>query len=255
MDDRRFDKLARTIGQGRTRRHLLAGLLGTGGALATRRVEGARRPAGNPQPRTCPGNQYWNGTTCLCPAGTTKCGSDCCPNGQSVCCDGACCQGECYGEELCCEAGSSVCHGAACCAAEEICLTDGGCCTPRTCGAEPPASLHGCGSGTDGCGNPLVCSCPENWLCLEGSTGTFCANLTNACIPGITAANYGDIGLCVQGTGFCADSYPTQTTRCVSLTPVSCSACTTDAECGAGNVCVASWDDVCPSSTMCATPL
>jgi hypothetical protein len=242
---------------------MLKGLLGlgvvatTGAAMGSGGAEAARRTTPTPTPPACPGNQHWDGAACVCPDDNTICGPTCCPNGQSVCCDGACCAGECYSEELCCPSGSSVCHGAACCNPAEVCLEDGSCCTPKTCATEPPASLIDCGSGSDGCGGSIDCACPENWLCIGRESGNFCANLTNQCIAGITAAAYGNIGLCSQGTGFCALSTSGDATVCVSLSQAMCTECAHDQDCAAitGGVCIFAWPDVCSTSTMCAQAL
>src|SRR5690349_23475868 len=142
MEDRRFDTLARAFASGSNRRAMLKGLLGlgvaatAGAAMGSGSAEAARRTTPTPTPPACPGNQHWDGAACVCPDDNTICGPTCCPNGQSVCCDGACCAGECYSEELCCPRGSSVCHGAACCNPAEVCLEDGSCCTPKTCASE-----------------------------------------------------------------------------------------------------------------------
>lgn len=259
MDDRRFDSLTRAVASAQNRRTVLKGLLGLGGialtgAAVTGSADAARRPTPTPKPVACPGAQHWDGTKCTCDTGT-DCGPECC-TGSAVCCDGACCNGDCYAEEQCCEVGSTVCHNTSCCVAGEVCLDDGSCCTPSTCSVEPPASLLDCGPKADGCGGSLLCACPENWLCLEGDNGSFCGNLTTDCLPGITAAAYGKIGLCDQGEGFCTPAYAEpETISCVSIQPVSCLDCTSDSECGTGNVCVQSWSEICPTQSMCATLL
>lgn len=263
MDDRRFDALALQLAAGRNRRSVLKTLLGlgavavTGAALEPDSAVAARRTPPTPKPPSCPGNQHWDGNACVCPNGNTICGPACCPNGASVCCDGACCQGDCYGEELCCPTGNVVCQSRSCCAPTEVCLDDGSCCTPKTCASEPPASLLECGSISDGCGGTIDCTCPANWLCIDRESGNFCANLTNQCVPGVTAASYGDIGLCAQANGFCATSTPSDTTDCVSLSQAMCTECANDTDCAAitGAVCVQSWSEVCATSTMCAQAL
>lgn len=153
--------------------------------------------------------------------------------------------------------GFSACHNISCCFPNDVCLENGSCCTPITCGSEPPASLYGCGSGSDGCGGTINCTCPQNWLCIARDSGNLCANLTNECIPGITADSFGDIGLCAQTAGFCATSASSETTQCVSLSQAMCIDCTQDLEFGAisGDVCVQSWSAVCPTQFMCAQAL
>ena len=261
MDGSQFDQLTRALGTGGNRRSFLRGLLGLGGlaAGATLSASGAaaaRRATPTPTPVSCPGNQHWNGSACVCPAENTICGSDCCPDGQAQCCDNACCYGTCYGEELCCPTGSNVCHGAACCSASDVCMDDGSCCTPLTCPTGTPDRLWDCGFGSDGCGGTVDCTCPANWLCLEEAPRNFCANLTTTCIPGVTASAYGKIGICNSANGFCANTVDGNETVCASLTEAICNDCTSDADCAAisGAVCIQAFDGVCPSSTktMCA---
>jgi hypothetical protein len=259
VDGSRFDAFVRDLGKGGNRRTLLKGLLGIGGVAAglsvTSTTDAARRVTPTPTSPACPGQQYWNGTACVCPDNTTICGPACCPSG-ATCCDSACCHGECYGEELCCPTGFQVCHGSACCTASEVCLSDGSCCAPRTCPTGTPDRLYDCGSASDGCGGTIDCTCPENWLCLTEEPRNFCANLTTTCIPGVTASAYGRIGLCNQGEGFCANSVETHETRCVSLSQALCNNCTSDADCSeiSGASCVEAYEGVCGSgaTTMCA---
>ena len=265
MDGFRFDLLTRALGQSGNRRAFLRGVLGFGGVAVARSAlrdsdaEAARRPAPTQTPVSCPGNQIWNGSACVRPFGSTACGPDCCPDGQSACCDNACCAGQCYGEELCCPTGSTVCQGAACCSAGEVCLSDGSCCTPLTCPTGTPDRLYGCGSGSDGCGGTLDCACPDNWLCFEEEPRNFCANLSTTCIPGVTASANGKIGFCDSTLGFCANTVIGNETVCVSMTEAICNDCASDADCSAisGAVCVQAFDGVCPSSTttMCAQAL
>ena len=63
MDDRRFDSLVKSLAGGASRRAVLKGLLGLGGAAAVGGTllegpaEAARRPTPTPTPLRCPGNQ------------------------------------------------------------------------------------------------------------------------------------------------------------------------------------------------------
>ena len=137
MDERRFDALTRRLGQGVSRRSLIKGFLGLAGAAVAGgqlRAEAARRPTPTPKPVTCPGNQTWNGSACVCPTGATNCGPDCCPVGQAECCDNACCFGRCYGEELCCPSSQEFCPvSGECCPVGWTCCPDFGCIAPGQC--------------------------------------------------------------------------------------------------------------------------
>jgi len=136
MDDRRFDSLTRSLASGSSRRQVLKGLLGLGGAAAAAgslasEADAARRPKPTPVP-TCPGVQTWNGSACVCPGGHTKCGPDCCPDGLAECCDNACCYGTCYGEELCCPSAQEFCPiSGECCPEGSTCCPDYGCLPPE----------------------------------------------------------------------------------------------------------------------------
>lgn len=228
MDDRRFDSLARSLASGRSRRQVLRDLLGiAGGALAatTRHsADAGRRPTPTPRPVRCPGNQYWDGSACVCSDDLQICGPTCCPSGQAECCDGACCFGSCYGEELCCPAGNIVCDGICqpgeCCIGADcvsgVCTSDHVCCTP-TCDGTTWGENDGCGG---------VCACaPDLLSCADGACGACCSNSESSsqqCVdrhPGTDAACWQcaantcraqpggtpcAIGLCSwQGGGFC----------------------------------------------------
>ncbi len=217
MDDHRFDVLTKAFGSSGSRRRLLKGLLGVGGAAAIGTAivpsesEAARRPTPTPKPVTCPGQQTWDVSQCTCPDGLSKCGPACCnPNGtgadHSECCDNACCQGTCYGEELCCPYPRAYCpttgeccpEGAHCCdefgcLSIDLCCSDADCtafpnsscdpgthtcvCVPATC-----ASLGTCGQVSDGCGNTLDCGCCTDADCQgSGFPNGWCDPNTHTC--------------------------------------------------------------------------
>lgn len=228
MDDRRFDSLARSLASCRSRRQVLRGVLGIGGgALATatgHSADAARRQTPTPRPASCPGNQYWDGSTCICPDDYQICGPACCPNGQAECCDGACCYGSCYGEELCCPAGNILCDGA--CQPWECC--NGSDCPSGSCTTDHVCCVQECDGmswgGSDGCGG--ICACAPGLLsCENGTCGACCSDselaseqcvdlhprsdaacwqcASNTCQarPGGTPC---DIGYCSwEGDGFC----------------------------------------------------
>src|SRR5215204_5548435 len=163
MDDRRFDALVRSLAEGKSRRSVLKGLFGLGGAalvgsaVLESDADAARRPTPTPTPVRCPGNQTPVNGVCTCPASApSKCGPDCCnPAGvgaaHSECCDNACCFGLCYGEELCCPTGRTFCEATGeCCPADQpYCCGAGGCCATPCC--ETAAGSTCCEAETPKC--------------------------------------------------------------------------------------------------------
>src|SRR5690349_12347825 len=90
MDDRRFDSLVRSLASGASRRTVLKGLLGLGGAALVgtaaldRDSDAAPRPTPSPTPIKCPGKQTNVGGVCTCPASApNKCGPACCTGTHS----------------------------------------------------------------------------------------------------------------------------------------------------------------------------
>ena len=219
MDDRRFDALVKALARDGSRRSMLKGLLGlggaavAGGALLESGAEAARRPAPTPKPVKCPGRQTWDGNACVCyspPApGIHVCGPDCC-NGlpgdppsttHSECCDNACCFGTCYGEELCCPtnldassglASYKVCEdasGSACCEIDQYCCpVDGGMsCSDIPC--DEPDGCDLCESADDCCFiNDQFVACVDLTVLGNCCTAATCELedldncLTSACI-------------------------------------------------------------------------
>ncbi len=160
LNDPRFDSVTRVFASGQSRRGVLKALLAIGGGAVTGvgigSANAARRPTPTPKPITCPGQQVWNGTACVCQSGA-GCGPDCCP-AEAVCCDNACCYGTCYAEELCCPS------------PQEWCAVSGECCPEGwSCSAEFGCREAGwCRSDTD-C-QEGVCArsiCMENQICSE----------------------------------------------------------------------------------------
>jgi hypothetical protein len=211
VENRRFDSLARSLASGASRRSVLKGLLGLGGAavaggvLRDEAADAARRPTPTPKPVTCPGRQTWNGSQCVCPGDAPyKCGSDCCtgeaddPSSptHSECCDNACCFGTCYGEELCCPTNwrsgeqpptHQVCtsaNGVECCPYDDRCCEVDGCCDTVCWGGQdgisnccpPEAYCPGDDSPDICCTNDFIC-------CGTGTSGNICRdpNIANGC--------------------------------------------------------------------------
>ena len=178
MDVRRFDSLVIALAAGKSRRSVLKGLLGLGGAavigseVAGSDANAARRPAPSPTPIKCPGQQAPVNGQCICPAiAPNKCGPDCCTGkvtdsfppavNHTECCDNACCEGTCYGEELCCPTNPTGSGGKGAPLAEFCDESDSCCMAPSVC------------CGADGCcdtvclsagGGPLFC-CPSEQYC------------------------------------------------------------------------------------------
>ncbi len=210
MEDRRFDALTRTLAEGRSRRHLLKGLLGLGlsavGVRSFDNASAARRPAPTPKPVSCPGEQTWDSSQCICPAGKVNCGADCCTPGVSECCDGACCFGNCYAEELCCPTGTIFCNGSC---IEGACCTDADCgegivCDPEshTCGTACVPDCEGKFCGDDGCGGRCG-TCLETAGCGEDST---CHQCTGCGVGELCGSNCGYI--CVGASALCLSIDP-----------------------------------------------
>lgn len=249
MDDRRFDSLVKSFAGGASRRSVLKGLLGlggaavTGGALFGREASAARRPAPTATPPKCPGVQVWGANGCTCPpAAPNQCGPACCtgepgdPQGpdHTECCDGACCHGLCFGEELCCpwpqtfcvdaqeccDPGVTVCCGEAGCCAGGCCQDGQGndlCCsgdTPKCCAGDTCIAADGCCDASD-------CGPGECWSCVDHqcmSDWSKCAGGCVDCIDGTCRtvdANCGDGNACTTDT--CnADGSCSQTFHCTS---------------------------------------
>jgi hypothetical protein len=217
MDDRQFDRLTRAFAGAVSRRAAVKALLGLGGATlfsssAVSTSEAARRPAVTPTvvPK-CPGQQTWNGSACVCPAGHAICGPDCCPDGLAACCDSACCYGTCYGEELCCPSGQIVCNG--------VCLAPGVCCTNADCGLNQvcvdgsclgaciPDGEEGCTVDGDCCSTICQsgrCAATVSGTCTEAID--ICAGDAPTCGSGCRCALTDDGGIYCIGNQTCAGS-------------------------------------------------
>ncbi len=259
MDDRRFDSLARALARGQSRRGVLKGLLGLGGAalaggvLLESGADAARRPAPAPKPVTCPGRQIPDGGQCVCPPDAPNtCGPDCCTGTSSdpyprdsqhtECCDNACCLGTCYGEEQCCPTNTlwigshpyppshKICEmndGARCCSFwDDCCAVDGCCETICTGGA----------NGDDYC-------CPAEQFCPNPNTmynqcctgGTVCVGANtdeSACVD--PCQQDGDCGDPCQ---MCDPESHTCGPRCTDSSQVCCTDQTGPGVCVTGECC------------------
>lgn len=180
MDSSRFDAVARSLAAGTSRRNMLRALLGLGGGMLAAGtfgpVEAARRPRPTPNAPACPGEQVWDGSSCVCTSGE-QCGPTCCPE-EAQCCDNACCYGVCYGEELCCEsprewcAVTGVCCPSGSTCRECGCVSNGGCCSDADC-RDLERSCFAGACGEDGmCGARFDCRAGGDSSCCEA--GTIC---------------------------------------------------------------------------------
>lgn len=260
MDDRRFDALARSLASGSSRRTVLKGLLGLGGIAAAGAVrqtaEAARRSTPTPQPAKCPGIQTWNGTECDCPDPLTDCGPDCCntsvPRGNpahSECCDGACCHGECYGEELCCPTGQNVCNGA-CCAPGEACF-QGACHRCTICGDDC------CSGDTPSCcrnGDISTCA-PVGATCCTADTD--CQGL-DFCAGNVAHSFFCVDAVCTESTLSCQGDDPCSQYGCnggtCTVTRIP-GCCTSSASCQAVDACTPAnclEDHTCNAVSACS---
>ena len=215
MDDRRFDSLVKALAEGSSRRSVLKGLLGLGGAAVVGSTfleddsQAARRPSPTSTPTLkCPGQQTPVNGQCQCVTpkapGAEKCGPDCCnPGGvgpaHSECCDNACCFGTCYGEELCCptDAGPggqrpthTVCDG--------VCLdlrVKGVCCNEGDCQGPDLCLEYQCVNG-ECVATPLVCDdsndctnsyCDPELGCVHEAISCDDQNActSDSCVPGL----------------------------------------------------------------------
>jgi len=298
VDNHRFDLLAKSLGTSGNRRHMLKRLLGFGGAAAlaavapTGSTEAARRPTKpDPKPVVCPGIQIPIEGTCRCPDELSECGPDCCnPGGRgadySECCDGACCHGTCYGEEMCCPYPNEWCgetweccpEGTHCCGDAgcidtSVCCSDAHCtdypnsscdlqagtcvCSPSTCN-----ELGACGTVSDGCSGTLECGgCSDGFICSEGR----CVDDPDICVAGESYCE-GIGGQCGGGEHICVPGLNGET-YCIQayfqLGAFNCGQCYSNGECVAktgnsGAVCV-KFDSMlgcmeCGEKGACALP-
>lgn len=276
MDDRRFDSLVKSLASGRSRRSVLKGLLGLGGAAVVGGAvlegdsEAARRPSSTPTsvPK-CPGEQTWNGGACVCPdTAPNECGPDCCtsvPGGppiptHSECCDSACCFGTCYDEELCCPTNNrsggdlpipptnKICdtvNGQECCLFDDQCCTVDGCCDTICWGADNafccPAEAF-CPGGSESVDICCVNSGSTLTACCNGGTNAntcIVVNVEGACC---TDADCEDpCQICNPETHICGPRCDLETQICCTALPgpgvCFTGECCGDVDCGDGRLC------------------
>lgn len=262
MDGRGFDELTRSLAGGRSRRAVLKGLLGLGGAAIATTV-GARGADAQWSVQVClPDgtgryilrlvpkasvplyvNQYGAvlaeaGSCPACVAGYRPCGSGCIP--ESHCCSNSDCSGT-----------NQVCDDGSC-----VCVPD---CAGAECGDD------GCGGSCGSCTPPDICDESRQCVCHpltpeEACAGAMCGEVEDrGC--GLTVNCSGSCGgsICWQSNEGSNHYCLSQWTNCPSLhrdctedsdcagTSIddlicrngSCGRCWVDGDCPAGWVCVA----------------
>jgi hypothetical protein len=262
MDGNRFDTLAKMVGRGASRRSILKGLLGLGGASITgatisndagARGRGSRPTIPPPPPPT---------TTTTTPAPTTttaetctgfRCGLDCCDE-EFECCDGECCpagtvclarvfgEGPFVEEETCCPE-ELTCRDAA--TGEGLCC-DGECFDPELIVNDSvlplqvdPFERTCCPEGGE------VCPGSEGTLCCQGDTPQCCRRngvafciAADACCTDADCDAQDDPANCLEGV--CTDEF----------------VCEAQSVCGSGENCCEGGDDVCcPAEQECCGPV
>ncbi len=255
VDDRRFDVLTKALADSSSRRSVIKGFLGLGGALTATtllgrtRVDAARRPTPAPKPVTCPGQQIWDDAQCVCPSGY-GCGPDCCTTIEQ-CCDNACCPDDavCVAEERCCPAaqacpnapdGPCCPDGLLCCPGGDSCYDpNGGCCVDTDCAGDF------CNAGV----------CRDNWCVLESfADGVDCGDCL-ACQDGMCTSTCAEGELCCADDDRCID--PTSGGCChdVDCPTVDCApGVCIDHQCGTGEPVYCQTDDgpvCCSEGTRC----
>lgn len=235
MDGSSFDRWTRELAAAGSRRWFGKRLAIASGAVIAGVAklgasDAARRPAPTTVPVSCPGIQIWTVSGCACPVGSSKCGPDCCPDGQAECCGNACCYGACFGEELCCPSPNIVCDGVCrdweCCGDADC---DGGICSleTHTCIICSPI-CDGTVWGENSCGQTCECG-PGRTLLSNGTCGVPCVKSSD-CLEstGCETCMYGEDGaFCTNGDmnhttcggfgGTCAPGYACTGTNCMRL--------------------------------------
>jgi hypothetical protein len=264
LDDRRFDSLVKSLAAGTSRRSMLKGLLGFGGAVAAsgiaeRTAEAARRGSTpTPTPIICPGTQIASNGVCICLGALSKCGSDCCnPSGigaaHSECCDGACCFGTCSTEETCCPYPSAYCeaHDLCCGGDENACCGAEGCCATSCCPDASGAALC-CEGDTPKCCSGDTCI-PESGCCSDAECSGCESCVGNVCIDDQTKC----AGCQSCRDGSCVDDQE----KCFGCERCLDGACVVDhseclveckrTSCEPGGICLISIDDDCNYGVDC----
>jgi hypothetical protein len=262
MDDKRFDHLAKLVGKGASRRAILKGLFGVGGAAAAGAVApddaNARARISRPTipPPPPPTTTSTTTTAAPCPVGQQQCPNStlCCPTGTcarsgnaAICCDGASGNGNVVCGLDCCDTDNQCCDGE-CCPDGTVCLAqvfgEGPFVEEETCCLLEQACDDQCCDGT--CFSPTGAStgvarecCPEGGtICTSAVPGALCCagDTPQCCVPdGVTR-------ICIAEDACCTDL------DCAHLNdPASCQF----GVCSEQRVCETF--DACPSLVCCGS--
>lgn len=262
MDGHRFDRLARALATGSSRRQVLKGLLGLGGAAAVggailsdsdARTIGSRPslpPPPTPKPPPTPTATPTPTPPPLCQG--YRCGLDCCDE-EIQCCDGECCpdgascltrlfpEDPSVQEETCCR-NDQICDTSTvkCCAdGQQCCRRDGQAfCIPiESCCVDDDCPKINCQRG----------SCAEDGTCVykfDCTLGADCCESSDSCSP---ASCNPETGSCDQTTIACG---------CVSDgngETVSCGQCPSETPCCSNGACGPCPACVCPHGPTVVT--
>jgi hypothetical protein len=254
MEGSAFDRLARAVGVGGSRRGLLRLVVGLplAGLLtrlddeegAARRKRHGRRRGHRPgkDKENRKGQRQDDGAA----LGESCSSNSDCRNGKS-CCSGTCvnvqnddsncgsCGNVCFGPSPTCVDGACtcttvLCTGSGCCPSRnDVCAQNDECCSPKTCQDIPPGD---CGPQDDGCGGTITCVCcpdtpcdcpPGRTLC-DDFTGpkVYCTDSSCLCVEDVNGSSicysggtcYNDTQIC-QTDEDCEEDYPGAGLLCV----------------------------------------
>jgi hypothetical protein len=255
MDDRRFDRMTKAFATGRSRRALLQGLLGLGGAAGALGLAGMQRAgaaACRPPGSGCRG--HGNCCSHLCgpknATGRRRCGcqspADCPAPDQchdATCLDGMC--GTAVRLDQACDDGDPCTNN--------VCDATGNCSTFPACGNHPEDCCPGCldcqddgtcaantltctDTGVDGC---LVGTCDSHGNCSYEPNHALCVNTgVDGCL----------IGTC-NNVGSC--SYAPSDALCNDQNPCTYDVCNADGTCSHTFDCTNDWHFCCVGCLDC----
>jgi len=286
--NRYFDELARALASGSISRGKALRLMGAalvGGTLASLGIGqvAAADDECKPLEKKCRKNHQCCSGNCVdrkcaaCPSGTSACGTQCCPSGETCLHGIACCPNAkvcgtgafaicCKGEAQSCVEGLCQCNDPGTLPCAEQCVgCEGGTVNSETCLCECPSGTTLIGSTC--CPNARVCGtgtsvtcCPEGQECGDGvcsqpcrANGEMCTSHDECCSDNCVS---GTCSACPSGStlcgGNCVTNCPSGRTlnancecECTSgTTPCGTQCCQTTAETCVNGTC-------CPNARVC----